>query len=682
MLFAKFVINSALHEPDTSKVRKSAPSTTEVDGVVGADAWRARPLLAHGLRFVLAVAPFIAGWLAIRATERFFFGSDIEGWPQVLFWLLQAIVVSVAVSSVLIRVLRRFIPIVALLQMSLVFPDHAPSRFKTALRNGSVKRLMADEALSSDTQVAAEQALDLVVQLAKHEPLTRGHTERVRAYADVIGQQMGLSDDDLNGLRWGALLHDVGKLRVPAEILNKPSAPTNEEWEILRGHPAAGAALLEPLSDWLGEWLLGAEQHHEKWDGTGYPNGLSGLDISLAGRIIAVADAYDVITSRRSYKAPFSPEEARQELVRSSGKHFDPAVVRSMLRAGLNRTGVAGRLGWLVETPGLARLLDASWRAVAVGTAGVLAVSAGVGGQPFGQAPPAEIAFADDVAATSLPPASQVTTTTPATTSPSTVQEPQRTTSTRAPQSTTGAPTTTTTTTTTSIAPTTTSAPTTTVPPTTTAAPTTTVPLTPCQQIAQGQATVFVTENLVGCDLSGKNLSGVNLNGANLSGANLRGTDFTNSTFQNADFSGADISFTEFHGGSLAGADLSNTNGEEAEFYGVNFAGTTLAGSDFQGGRFVDVNFNGDLRNVNFQGAAFENTNFDGADLRGADFSGRDLTGASFQNARVGTTNINNTDLDDTNFMGATGTPEGHQNAEFDRGTCPDGSSAESGPCW
>lgn len=169
---------------------------------------------------------------------------------------------------------------------------------------------------------------------------------------------MGLSNADLNGLRWGALLHDVGKLHVPAEILTKPEKPTAEEWEILRRHPTAAIGLLAPLKDWLGDWLLAASEHHERWDGTGYPQGTAGTDISIAGRIVAVADAYDVITSRRSYKAPASAEEARQELVRSAGSHFDPVVVRAMLEAGLRRRGFATRFSWILEAPGIARFIQ------------------------------------------------------------------------------------------------------------------------------------------------------------------------------------------------------------------------------------------------------------------------------------------------------------------------------------
>ena len=96
--------------------------------------------------------------------------------------------------------------------------------------------------------------VEMVAALGRHERLTRGHTERVRAYADLIGEQMGLDAHDRHLLQWACLVHDIGKLSVPPEILNKAGKPTEAEWAILRGHPAVGAELAEPLAPWLGEW--------------------------------------------------------------------------------------------------------------------------------------------------------------------------------------------------------------------------------------------------------------------------------------------------------------------------------------------------------------------------------------------------------------------------------------------
>jgi hypothetical protein len=119
--------------------------------------------------------------------------------------------------------------------------------------------------------------------------------------------------------------------------------------------------MLEPLAGWLGEWRLAAGQHHERWDGKGYPAGLQGTEISLAGRIVAVADAYDVITSTRSYKKAMSPEAARREMVRCAGTQFDPDVVRALLQVSLSRDrAAAGALGGLAELHGLSTLPQAA----------------------------------------------------------------------------------------------------------------------------------------------------------------------------------------------------------------------------------------------------------------------------------------------------------------------------------
>ena len=126
----------------------------------------------------------------------------------------------------------------------------------------------------------------------------------------MLGEQMGLSRGDLDRLNWAALLHDIGKLEVPEKLLNKPGRPTPDEWDVLRTHPGAAAAYVEPLRGWLGDWVDAATQHHERYDGTGYPEGLSGKHISLAGRIVSIADAYDVMTAARSYKKPLPAAQA------------------------------------------------------------------------------------------------------------------------------------------------------------------------------------------------------------------------------------------------------------------------------------------------------------------------------------------------------------------------------------
>ena len=199
----------------------------------------------------------------------------------------------------------------------------------------------------------------------------------MRAYARMIGEELGLDRDEIDLLNWAALLHDVGKLEIDQEILNKPGVLTQEEWKKLRNHPALGAGLVAPLRGWLGTWLDAVSDHHERWDGHGYPQGLEGGQIALAGRIVAVADVFDVITSSRSYKPSETAAEGRDEIARYAGSQFDPRVVRAFLNISLGRLRlVMGPLSWLAHAPILGRLPLGP--AVGTVTGGLAAVAAAV----------------------------------------------------------------------------------------------------------------------------------------------------------------------------------------------------------------------------------------------------------------------------------------------------------------
>ena len=274
------------------------------------------------------------------------------------FWAWWALVIVAPwiVYAGVNRLARRALPLAALLKMTLVFPDHAPSRLAVARRAGSTRALerqlhqTQDLGARDEPSVAAEQILALATSLNKHDRLTRGHSERVRALTDMIADQLKLPTADRDRLRWSALLHDIGKLTVPVAVLNKAGKPDDAEWQILLGHPLEGQRLAAPLAGWLGPWAATIPEHHEKYDGSGYPHGLSGEQISLGGRIVAVADSYDAMTSVRSYKKGASPESARRELAACAGAHFDPVVVRAFLEASVGRHDLIGApLAWLGE---------------------------------------------------------------------------------------------------------------------------------------------------------------------------------------------------------------------------------------------------------------------------------------------------------------------------------------------
>ncbi len=344
--------------------------------------WPARPRIAVAIRIVALGGPVAVSVAVTSAAGRAVPPPAGSILLQVVWWLALSGVATVSLLAAG-RLARRLLPLAALMRLSLVFPDAAPSRFRVALRTGTTstleERLEAARAgAPGRTPVeSAELLLELVAHLDEHDPLTRGHSERVRAYAQSIGRELGLDPRELDLLNWAALLHDVGKLDVPTEILAKDGRPTEAEWEVLRGHPAAGGRLASPLRPWLGEWSAAIEQHHERWDGGGYPHGLAGTEISLAGRITAVADVFDVITSSRTYKQPASVAEARHELSRCAGTQFDPAVVRAFLSISVRQSRLAAPLGWLANAAALARL--PATPAAAGLSAGVAAVALGAG---------------------------------------------------------------------------------------------------------------------------------------------------------------------------------------------------------------------------------------------------------------------------------------------------------------
>jgi response regulator RpfG family c-di-GMP phosphodiesterase len=188
-----------------------------------------------------------------------------------------------------------------------------------------------DGAVRSLAQAYRTTLKALVAALEARDLETHGHSERVVSFSLRLGRELGLSGEQMRSLEFGSLLHDIGKIGVPDAILRKPSRLTEEEWAEMQLHPVHGRQILRGI-----EFLEGASrvvaQHHEKWDGTGYPAGLRGEAIDLNARIFAVADAFDAITSDRVYRAGRSYEAALAELERCAGRQFDPRVVEAFCR--------------------------------------------------------------------------------------------------------------------------------------------------------------------------------------------------------------------------------------------------------------------------------------------------------------------------------------------------------------
>ncbi|TML12156.1 MAG: HD domain-containing protein [Actinobacteria bacterium] len=326
--------------------------------------WRTRRGTAIAIRVGVVVGPAAASVVAARLATGLL--PRPSGIGQLAGWWAVVVAVAAITLAGVDRAARRLLPLAALYRLALVFPDKAPSRYRIALRSGTThqlsERVRSGESLGDTPSQAAENLLALIATIGRHDRITRGHSERVRAYSDLIGKQLGLSVADREKLHWSALVHDAGKIHVRSEVLNKAGRPTDEEWIELRAHPAAGGPLVEPLRPWLGEWVDAATQHHERVDGAGYPAGLKGDEISLAGRIVAVADAYD---------------QARFELTRNSGTQFDADVVRAFLGISLGRLHlIAGPFAWLSQIPLLAPVTTA---ASAAGTTIVGSIAAAIG---------------------------------------------------------------------------------------------------------------------------------------------------------------------------------------------------------------------------------------------------------------------------------------------------------------
>jgi putative nucleotidyltransferase with HDIG domain len=177
--------------------------------------------------------------------------------------------------------------------------------------------------------------LDVVRQwgesIESKDSYTQGHCVRVADLGCAIARQLGWDDRRLFWFRVGALLHDVGKIDIPAAILNKPDRLTSEEWALMRSHPEAGLELLRGI-DFPEDVLPVVLSHHEKWDGTGYPHGLAGEAIPLPARILGLADVYDALATDRSYKAGLPHGEAMRIMRRNCGSHFDPGLFREFER--------------------------------------------------------------------------------------------------------------------------------------------------------------------------------------------------------------------------------------------------------------------------------------------------------------------------------------------------------------
>ncbi len=197
------------------------------------------------------------------------------------------------------------------------------------------------------TQMTKQQRLkilhDLAVALETKDPYTHGHSTRVESLVSQMAATLKLSPEEIEELCTAASLHDVGKIRVPNRILRKPDRLTIDEQLIVQEHASVGAWMVAGVSN--GNIVASVRHHHERWDGNGYPDGLSGRDIPLFARVIAVADAYDAMTSTRPYRPSMTRQQALQELEEQAGRQFDPEVVDAFMATLPRRVPLAGVIG-------------------------------------------------------------------------------------------------------------------------------------------------------------------------------------------------------------------------------------------------------------------------------------------------------------------------------------------------
>lgn len=183
----------------------------------------------------------------------------------------------------------------------------------------------------SDTlEAVAVRVLTTVVSVRDRG--TNAHAQRMVQFVEETARRLGCSAEEQHLLRLAALLHDVGKIGIPDIILNKPGPLTDEEWAIMRCHPEIGRQILEQVGGVFRPLAAIVVAHHERWDGHGYPFGLQKDAIPLGARILAVVDSFDAMTSYRPYRNPLSIAQARAELQRCAGSHYDPCVLEAFLR--------------------------------------------------------------------------------------------------------------------------------------------------------------------------------------------------------------------------------------------------------------------------------------------------------------------------------------------------------------
>ena len=198
-----------------------------------------------------------------------------------------------------------------------------------------LKNILDEQEIKLETEKNKELTTDMIKALVKtidaKDPYTNGHSIRVAEYTRMLAEQVYTDQDEIHSIYNIALLHDIGKIGIPDSIISKPGKLTDEEYNIIKGHTLTGAKILSEIKS-APELIYGAKYHHERYDGKGYPCGLKGEEIPEISAIIAVADAYDAMTSNRSYRKLLPQETVKQEIEKGLGTQFNPKWGKIMLK--------------------------------------------------------------------------------------------------------------------------------------------------------------------------------------------------------------------------------------------------------------------------------------------------------------------------------------------------------------
>jgi putative two-component system response regulator len=202
----------------------------------------------------------------------------------------------------------------------------SPEDLLTAIRS---KLGRSQQLLLAQLQDSYETSLIMLANAIEVRDIyTRGHVERVMNYAQTIAEFLSWSSEEIENLRFGSILHDIGKIQISEEILNKEGPLNDAEWDEMRRHPQIGAELIKGIH-YLESALPVILYHHERWNGSGYPFALSEENIPLSARIVAIADSFDAMTTKRAYREELTPQEATMEIVSGSGTQYDPRMVEA-----------------------------------------------------------------------------------------------------------------------------------------------------------------------------------------------------------------------------------------------------------------------------------------------------------------------------------------------------------------